>query len=227
MPDIFVSKNTQTTEVNPAKPSSSKQSKRSHFHNSSVLKKHLPNHNPFAAFAIKPRVHLQVQEDKEEILLLLRRHWVTNIPWIATALVMIIAPVALTIVPLLTFLPAIHQFLALVLWYLLIFAFVVEKLLSWYFNVYIVTDERIIDVDFLNLLYRNISTAKTEHIQDITVQVTGAIQGLFNFGNVSIQTAGEVPELQFELVPKPQEVAKFLNEMILAEEQEKIEGRVR
>jgi uncharacterized membrane protein YdbT with pleckstrin-like domain len=224
MPDIFVANKTSAAE--PSAPKKPRQHT-THHEVSSMLKKHRPNLNPFAAFAIKPPVHLQVQEDQEEVLLLLRRHLITTIPWVFTALAMIVGPLLLNFVPILTFLPSIHQFLALVLWYLLVIAFVIEKFLSWYFNVYIVTDERIIDVDFLNLLYRNISSAKIEHIQDVTVKVTGAIQGIFNFGNVSIQTAGEVPEIQFELVPKPQEVAKFLNEMILAEEQEKIEGRVR
>lgn len=224
MPDIFVAKN------KPAAKSTSPKippPHTTHHDLSSVLRKYRPNLNPFAAFAIKPPVHLMVQEDQEEILLLLRRHLITTIPWIITALLMIVGPLVLDYVPLLTFLPPLHQFLSLVLWYLLVLAFIIEKFLSWYFNVYIITDERIIDVDFLNLLYRNISSAKIEHVQDVTVKVTGAIQGLFNFGNVFIQTAGEVPEIQFEMVPQPQEVAKFLNEMMLAEEQEKIEGRVR
>ncbi len=224
MPDIFVAKNTNAAKSTSAKTS---ETHTTHHDLSSMLKKHRPNLNPFAAFAVKPPIHLQVQEEQEEALLLLRRHLITTIPWILTALAMILGPLMLDYVPLITFLPPIYQFLSLVLWYLLVLAFVIEKFLSWYFNVYIITDERIIDVDFLNLLYRNISSAKIEHIQDVTVKVTGAIQGIFNFGNVFIQTAGEVPEIQFEMVPQPQEVAKFLNEMILAEEQEKIEGRVR
>ena len=41
------------------------------------------------------------------------------------------------------------------------------------------------------------------------------------------KTAGEMREFDFEEVPHPDRVAKVLNELILEEEQERLEGRVR
>src|SRR3989344_3865887 len=107
------------------------------------------------------------------------------------------------------------------MWYLLTVGLMLEKFLSWYFNVYIVTDERIVDIDFYSLIYKEISDTKIERIQDVTVVQGGVIRALFNFGTVNIQTAGERREFDFEDVPKPQVVAKFLNEMMLEEEKER------
>ena len=42
----------------------------------------------------------------------------------------------------------------------------------------------------------------------------GIAQVVFNYGNITIQTAGEVPEFEFHHVPKPGEVRKEIeNEM--------------
>jgi hypothetical protein len=76
------------------------------------------------------------------------------------------------------------------LWYLLVTAVVLGGFLRWYFDVFVVTDERIIDIDFNNLIYKNITSTKIDNIEDVTYNVSGAIQSLFNFGQVLIQTAG-------------------------------------
>jgi len=128
---------------------------------------------------------------------------------------------------LLTFMPARFQLITVIIWYLLIIAFLFEKFLSWFFNVYIITDERIIDVDFTSLTYRRISDAQIEKIQDITYKTGGLLRAVFDYGDVFIQTAGHQPEIDFESVPKPHQVVRILNQLIIQEQQEKIEGRVR
>jgi len=184
--------------------------------------------NALAAFIKKPKnINFETQEKKEEIVLFLRRHWITNVPWVLVIVLMLVAPVFLRFFPLLDFLPGRFQFITLIGWYLLTTAVVFEKFLSWLFNVNIITDERIVDIDFPSLLYREISSAKIDQVQDISTKVGGFIRSLFNYGDVLIQTAGTEPEICFEAVPQPGQVAKILNQMMLEEEQEKIEGRVR
>jgi hypothetical protein len=82
-------------------------------------------------------------------------------------------------------------------------------------------------VDFYNLVDRDISDANIEDIQDVTSSIRGAIRTSFDYGDIFIQTSAEVPELDFEAVPHPDEVAKILRDLRVEEEQEKIEGRVR
>jgi len=55
----------------------------------------------------------------------------------------------------------------------------------------------------------------------------GVIRTVFNYGDVLIQTASEVPRIEFSSVSKPDLVAKVLRELRVEEEQEKIEGRTR
>lgn len=181
----------------------------------------------FKSFHSFPQnIKFETQETKEQIILFLRKHFITNIGWILISLLMFFLPFFLNTSSILSFMPLRFQTFTIILWYIMFVIFVLENFLSWYFNVYIITDERVIDVDFYSLVYKHISETKIDKIEDVTYTQGGFFQSFFNYGRVDIQTAGEVTEFEFEAVPRPCQVAKVLNQLILQEEQEKIEGRI-
>jgi len=195
---------------------------------SETIKREPSAKNPLTAFAAKPyKVGFDSQMKDEEVVLMLRRHPVTQLKKIATIALLFFVPILLFATPMLDFLTLKLKIAANIAWYTLLMTITLEAFLVWFFNVFIITDERIIDVDFLSLIYKNISSAKIDNIEDITVSTGGVLASLVNYGTVFIQTAGETPELQFEDVPQPAKVAKVLNELILEEELEKLEGRVK
>lgn len=110
-------------------------------------------------------------------------------------------------------LPARFQIASVIFWYLLTLAFAVQGALTWFFNVNIITNQRIVDVDFLTLIYREISDAQISKIQEVTYKVGGFGGTFFNYGNVLIQTAGAIPNFEFENVPKPAKVAEILEDL--------------
>jgi hypothetical protein len=55
----------------------------------------------------------------------------------------------------------------------------------------------------------------------------GGIRTMFRFGDLVIQTAAEIPKINFEDVPEPDKVARILRDLRIEEEVEKLEGRVR
>jgi len=183
--------------------------------------------NPLSAFVARPKkTNFETQYDGEEVILLLRRHLITNLSWLLLAVLLVFAPILVINFPFINFLPSRFQFIFLLMWYLFVFAYTLESFLSWYFNVYIITDERVVDVDFYNLAYKEISDAEIENIEDVTLVMGGATQTIFNFGNVRIQTAGQVPEFCFELVPQPAKIVDVLKQLQIEEKLEEIEGRV-
>lgn len=183
--------------------------------------------NPITAFVPKPfKTYFASQAREEEVILLLRKHPITQIKWMVTAIVLAVLPLFLANFQLFSFFPSNYLFAAHVGWYLLLLGFSIESFLSWYFNVYIITDERIIDVDFLSLIYRNISSAKIDNVEDVAAETSGALRSVFNFGTVRIQTAAERTEFEFEDVPQPNKVIALINDLLLEEEREKVEGRV-
>lgn len=184
--------------------------------------------NPLGAYITNPsKIHFGIQGDEEKIILLLRKHWITNLSWLFLAVVFFFAPLVLRSFPLLDFLPLRFQLMAIIIWYLLLIAFIFESFLTWFFNVYIVTDERMIDVDFYNLIYKQITEAKNDKIQDTTYRIGGVVRSLFNYGDVLVQTAGAEANLEFEAIPNPDQVVKVLDELREQEELEVLEGRIR
>lgn len=204
MPDIYVA------------PSSLKKtlSKRRRFENlvKEVVGK--VSKSPLSAFVAAPdNISFETQSQDEQIVLLLRRHWIVNIPWMLSAILLVLAPLCLSFFPLLFFLPTKFKIITIVMWYLFILSFLFEKFLWWFFNVYIVTDKRVVDIDFYSLVYKEISEAEIEKIQDITYKTGGLSRLTFNFGTIFIQTAGATQQIEFEDVPQPAKVVKILGRL--------------
>jgi len=194
---------------------------------SEVMRHETPATGVLSAFMPKPLlVSFDNQDASENIILVLRSHPFTLIKPIFITIIMLLVPVLLRSVGMFDFLPSNYQAASLILWFMIIFGFAFEVFLVWFFSVYIITDERIIDVDFVSLIHKDISSAKIDKIEDVTTVTGGALQSMFDFGSIKIQTAGAKTEIVFENIPHPSRVTKLLNELILEEELEKIEGRV-
>jgi len=233
MPDIFVAKEHKKKKVSAKAgfaPGKKKQAKPKVIKEKTIAEmlKSRRTTNPLASLIIRPEnLTFETQETKEEIILLARRHIITNLKWILITMAMILLPEIVFRIFSEFFSPLRYRSIILLTWYLLTFSYAFQHFLGWFFNVNIITDERIVDIDFPSLLYRDISSAKIDMVQDISVKMGGFIRSLFNYGDVHIQTAAEQREFIFEAIPQPERVIEILNQLILEEEQEKIEGRVR
>jgi uncharacterized membrane protein YdbT with pleckstrin-like domain len=159
------------------------------------------------------RLIFETQEEEEKVVLFLRQHPIVNLSWGILAVLMVLAPLVLGYFPFLSFLPGNFQLVAILIWYLITSAFVLEKFLSWYFNIYIVTNKRVVDIDFYNLVYKEVSDADIDKVQDVTYTMGGVVRTLFNYGDVLIQTAAEKTEFEFEAVSNPDEVAKTIQSL--------------
>lgn len=182
----------------------------------------------FRTFSLLPgRTRFENQEQRERIILLLRQHWITQIGWLAGSFAGLFVPVIFNWVPLIDFLPPNYRLMTLIGWYLLLIAYIYEKFISWFYQVFIITDERIIDINFTNLVYKELSEAKIDNIEDVTYRQGGVLRAMFNFGDVAMQTAGKEREFMIEAAPEPNRVVKIVNELKLEEEHEKLMGKVR
>ncbi|OGE18684.1 hypothetical protein A3J19_02725 [Candidatus Daviesbacteria bacterium RIFCSPLOWO2_02_FULL_41_8] len=167
------------------------------------------------------------QDADEKILLLLRAHPITNLSWIIAAVLLFLGPFFVPIFAgLLNFnfsiIPQTFAIVFLIINYLLVLIIVFEGFLHWYFNVYIVTEKNIVDIDFHSLLFKNIDVAPLRNIEDTSSSMGGILNSIFHYGNVFIQTAGATKNIDFHSVPRPHHVADFI-----LDEAHKIYGRGR
>ncbi len=86
--------------------------------------------------------------------------------------------------------------------------------LNYYLDVWIITNERIINITQQRLFHRIVSEQKLYRVQDVTWQIEGVLGNLFKFGNVTIQTAGEQGKFTFEHIPDPEAVAKSVMHLL-------------
>jgi uncharacterized membrane protein YdbT with pleckstrin-like domain len=175
---------------------------------------------PLTCFAVNPQgVRFETQEEEETVILFLRQHIIVNIPWIFLAFILVITPTILLplFFNLIGFSPAVptgYVVFSTLFWYLGAFGFVLAKFLGWFFNIYIVTNERVVDIDFFYLLYKNFSQAELNKVQDISFSSGGIFATLFNYGDVIVETAGESPNLEFTKVPYPERVVETMRSLI-------------
>lgn len=194
---------------------------------SQVMRNEVETDGCYGAYIPKPKkLSIDILAQDEKIILLLRQHPITQVKFVVAVIVMVLLPLLFGASDIFGFLPIRYQFAAGLGWYLLTFGFVLETFLNWFYRVFIITDERIIDVDFISMVHKDVSTTKIDKIEDVTSLNTGFFSSLIDYGTVIIQTAATKQEIQFENVPHPARVTSLLNELILEEELEKFEGRV-
>ncbi len=194
---------------------------------SEVMKNERSTGNYFKSFIAKPNnICIDIQDKDEEIVLVLRQHLITQVKELLIIIgTIILIPALLSFSGFLSALP--DKFIGAfnIFWIVLAFGMISKTFLIWFFNVYIITDERVIDVDFTSMISHDISSAKIENIEDVTASTAGPLAAIFDYGTILIQTAGEKTEFEFGDVPQPSKVTKLLNELILEEERENLEGR--
>jgi hypothetical protein len=174
----------------------------------------------FTAFTPRPTgISFENQEPDEEIILLLRRHFATNLPWVFLSCFFLIIPFLLIpffasgIIPELP-LPGSYLFVLTAFYVLIILGFMLTQFATWYYQVGIITNYRIIDVDFNSLLAKNIAYTELEDIVDVESMQGGLMQNVFNYGTVQMQTEGLKPNFEFMNIPQPTAVADTVSDLM-------------
>lgn len=159
------------------------------------------------------------QDPHEKILLLLRAHPITNLPWIFTSIFVFAVPfIADILAPYSGFsvktIPQNFLIILLIINYLLALIIAFEGFLNWYFNATLVTDEKIIDLDFAHLLYKGVDLAPLPKIEEADSVTAGLFGTIFNYGNVKVQTAGATVAIEMKNIPRPAQVADMILDLI-------------
>jgi len=77
-------------------------------------------------------------------------------------------------------------------------------------NQLIITDKNITQVLQMGLFHRKVSELSMGSIEDVTARQTGVFQTIFNYGTLTVETAGEQRNFKFVYCPNPNAYAKTL-----------------
>lgn len=195
-----------------------------------------PNHNYKARQTLESRgnvlsslitipknMSFSTQNENEKISIIARQSFIKNLGWMLNVffLIFILPFILFTLRGVLAsafgiFSLSISQltlFTLIFTYVLMISVYSVTNFTRWYFNIYIVTNERIIDYDFFPFSGFKISEARLTNIEDVTQTQKGFLSTFFNYGSVFIQTAAERTQFRFEDVPNPNFVRNVIVEL--------------
>ncbi|OGI26847.1 MAG: hypothetical protein A2359_00010 [Candidatus Moranbacteria bacterium RIFOXYB1_FULL_43_19] len=159
------------------------------------------------------------QHENEKIILFLRRHWFIFLMRILLILISIVALVVIYV-----FFNSVNSNFRESAYYnlflfgeslatLFIWNFFFILWLDYYLDAWIVTNERVINIEQRGFFTRKISELKLTKIQDVTSEIIGVIPTLFNYGNIHVQTAGEQEHFVFLQIPDPNYVKSVIVEL--------------
>ncbi len=166
------------------------------------------------------------QKSYERIIYQMRRHPITFVPAALGFFLLLAIPVVLywftgRLFPTLLSGSVAYPLLALLgsLFYLFSILFFYTYFITFYLDLLIVTNDRLLHIEQEGLFARTISELDLYRIQDITSEIKGVFPSLFGYGNLLIQTAGAVEEFKITNIAHPENLRQEI--LDLAEEDRK------
>ena len=146
------------------------------------------------------------QRDDEEIVAVWRRNPAT---FLREGVVVLIA----SLIILLSFRmvgASIITSLLIGLWLVFVPIYVGIALYRWWNDLYVLTTQRLVDVDQRGLFHRAVAEAPLENVQDVSFEVRGIVQTVLNYGSVLVQTASVTTQISIEGVTDPQAIQQTI-----------------
>lgn len=172
----------------------------------------------FHSFIKNPaRTTYEGEDNDEKIIILLRKDFIVNTNWITVAFILSLAPFFIS--PTLSrltymgmrvinpgFMLAINLF-----WYIFTIGFIFQNFLAWYFDVLMITNKKIIDID---QSCTDVSETTLSNVQDVTSKVRGTWGVVLDIGDIYIQTSAEEREFEFVGVRNPSKVRDEIADLV-------------
>jgi len=172
---------------------------------------------PLSSFSAFPqKVSFYGKDSDEEIVLIVRRHWIAYVPDVLIVFLVLLLPFILAIFS------SAFPILGTTVLYIgmmvmsigIVSSLLLTTFLKWYYTVHIVTDQRIVVIKMNNAFYHSYSEAQLEKIEDITHQHVGFLGTFFDVGDLSVDTAGHEVDFKLTMLPRPKEMQDILNDLL-------------
>ena len=88
-----------------------------------------------------------------------------------------------------------------------------RQALLWHFNIFVVTDRRVVDIEQRGYFDRTVSEVMYPKIQDVSYRIKGIFPTLCHYGAVTIQTIGNAANLELTRIKNHEQLVDLLNEL--------------
>lgn len=90
--------------------------------------------------------------------------------------------------------------------------FFIMEWIFWYLDVWVLTSNRLMDVQLISLFNRQVSQLPLVQIQDVRVDTKGYLPSIFRYGDITVQSAGSSGFFILRSIPGAKEVAQTILE---------------
>ncbi len=157
-------------------------------------------------------------DPNESVILEVRKHWYVLASRVFVMFLLVIAPPIFfaffeSLIPASVPLPVGYSAAGFFysLWLLVIWISFFINWTNYYLDVWYVTEKRIVSVDQVSIFHRKISNLRFDKIQDVSIEIKGAIQTMLKFGDIEIKTAAEGDSnFLMENAANPDEVRRII-----------------
>jgi membrane protein YdbS with pleckstrin-like domain len=170
--------------------------------------------------------HLPNQRPNERVELFMRRYWFAVLTIIIAFIVLTGTPLAIgwfywDVISVWLESPVLGPLLVIIgsMYFLSIWLFAFLEFTDYYLDTWIVTNERIINIEQEGLFHRTASELDLASVQDTTAEIRGILQTVFTYGNVYVQTAGSKGRFHFKNIDNPEEVKEKVNQLVEEDKQ--------
>ena len=167
------------------------------------------------------------QKDYEKFVLLVRRHWIVlagAVTMLALEIGLPLAVIGVLREPLLAQTNA-HPIIGIALLLLLslysffILLFFLVNIMNYYLDVWIITNERLVNIEQKGLFSRSVAELRYFRVQDVKSEVNGFLPTLFNYGAITVETAGAEENFIMQQIPHSQKIAERIQELMENDQQ--------
>lgn len=149
---------------------------------------------------------VQMRSD-EQIIAIIRHYWLTYLPSILLFLILLFLPFFLLF---LLFSYGWWGVAGFIILLLIDFYYGLKKLVIWYFDCWILTNQRVVDINQSGFFDRLVSEINYRDIQDVAYRIKGVSQTFFHYGTIQIQTKVGAVKLELNNIKKPEEAQTLI-----------------
>ncbi|MFH0912639.1 MAG: PH domain-containing protein [Patescibacteria group bacterium] len=155
------------------------------------------------------------QKSNEKTILILRKHWfILAWPFFKGVLFIIAAIFLLSVgkVGFYVFNSAWLTFLYLA-WVVFWASSLLYEYLNWYRDRFVITNQRVVNVDQKSVFQRRVSEVELDKIQDIAHEINGVVATALDFGNIIISSAGS-DNIELRDIAQPAEIQDVISKLV-------------
>ena len=159
------------------------------------------------------------QEDNEPVFVFVRPYWISFIPTALAFLFLMLfglgAQLLIASGNLVALDPPTTQSIIYIfgIFQLVVILVFLVATLDFYFDIVVVTDRQLVDIDQEQLLFRRISQLNLEDVEDVTSVVKGFFPSVFNYGSLEVQTAGEARNFEIPNIKNTHEIESIISDL--------------